>query len=139
VAGTGRDTGYAQVMREQGVWPYNETTGTGELRYVQLTANSHAASSRPSPAQYAAATVQMALVWNATTDDVAAVARAEMLAAALWARHGAVQQVRLRFPYAHSQGTCDDEGSLLPYIPSSFTPSICTRHVQARHCTMCWL
>ena len=80
------------------MWPYNEATGTGELRYVQLTANSHAASSRPSPSQYADATVQMALVWNAGVGDQAAVTRAETLAAALWARHGAKgEQVRYGF------------------------------------------
>ena len=48
-----------KVMKEQKIWPYNERTGAGELRYVQLTANTRSSAADPTSEEYLSAPVQV--------------------------------------------------------------------------------
>ena len=51
-----------QVVKEQQIWPYNERTGAGELRYVQLTANTRESAADTQSEEYLSAPVQVRII-----------------------------------------------------------------------------
>eukprot|EP00884_Botryococcus_braunii_P006108 jgi/Botrbrau1/15499/Bobra.43_2s0116.1 len=87
-----RINGAAELARlaavEVGITPYDEASGTGDLRYIQLTGAGDQSSSFPSAQMDAKASVQVVLVWNSSMDDTNALVRLTEFASELWRRGG---------------------------------------------------
>lgn len=88
-------------MEACGIKPYDEATGTGDLRYIQLTVVAEAQEERAAAAAAAVPglpglampppqpQVQLALVWNAeVADDAPPPRRLQRLAEAIWQEAG---------------------------------------------------
>lgn len=84
-------------IRELGVQPYDEDSGDGELRYVQLSITTYD-TSIPAIERYASGKVQVALVWNARSEQSSSGALLTSLAQFLWRKGGS----KSAFPILHS-------------------------------------
>eukprot|EP00192_Tetraselmis_astigmatica_P004593 CAMPEP_0117666122 /NCGR_PEP_ID=MMETSP0804-20121206/10195_1 /TAXON_ID=1074897 /ORGANISM="Tetraselmis astigmatica, Strain CCMP880" /LENGTH=479 /DNA_ID=CAMNT_0005473621 /DNA_START=209 /DNA_END=1648 /DNA_ORIENTATION=+ len=79
-----------RIARQLNVTPYDEVSGSGDLRYIQLTASARTYAATPHQAQHDPfASVQVALVWNCPPEEFekgssGSVHSLLSLAAALW-------------------------------------------------------
>lgn len=84
-------------IRELGIQPYDEDTGNGELRYVQMSITTYN-TSIPAGERYANGRVQVALVWNARSEQSTSGALLSSLAQFFWQKGGS----RSANPLIHS-------------------------------------
>ncbi|CAN6464832.1 unnamed protein product [Victoria cruziana] len=69
------------------VQPYDEDSGTGELRYVQMAVTTYD-TSLPASERYLKGKVQISLVWNSRSEKSPGVEKADALSGFLWRRGG---------------------------------------------------
>ncbi|KAF5834701.1 hypothetical protein DUNSADRAFT_8526 [Dunaliella salina] len=78
-----------QLTQQQGTVPYEEATGRGQLRYIQLTAVSSDLKHHLTPAENdPSALVQVVLVWNAVDAASPEASQGRSLAKLLWQEAG---------------------------------------------------
>ncbi|GMH15029.1 hypothetical protein Nepgr_016870 [Nepenthes gracilis] len=76
-------TGITQLNVE----PYDEDSGTGELRYVQLAVTTHN-TSLPHPERYRNGKVQLTLIWNTRSESSPSFQKLDALANYMWRNGG---------------------------------------------------
>lgn len=76
------------------VLPYNEDTGTGELRYVQMAVTTND-TSLPSADRYQNGKVQVSLVWNSRNENSHSSEKLNALSTFLWKNGGPSSKVHL--------------------------------------------
>ncbi|XP_031476633.1 uncharacterized protein LOC116248149 isoform X1 [Nymphaea colorata] len=69
------------------VQPYDEDSGTGELRYVQMAVTTYD-TSVPASERYLKGKVQISLVWNSRSEKSPGVEKADALSGFLWRKGG---------------------------------------------------
>lgn len=84
-------------IQELGVQPYDEDTGTGELRYVQMSITTYN-TAIPAGERYANGKVQVVLVWNDRSEQSSRAAQLNALSEFLWKKGG----VKNTNPLIHS-------------------------------------
>jgi tRNA/tmRNA/rRNA uracil-C5-methylase (TrmA/RlmC/RlmD family) len=76
-----------EAIRELNVQPYDEVSGVGDLRYVQMALTSYN-TSLPSAERYSNGKVQVALVWNSRNEISFSARKLASLSKFLWTKGG---------------------------------------------------